>query len=55
MTFYRFPEAHWKHIRTANALERLFREVRRRSNVIGRFPNEMAALELIFRVLERPK
>lgn len=52
LAFYRFPEVHWKHIRTTNALERAFREVRRRTDVIGRFPNEMAALEVIFGVLE---
>ena len=28
--FYKFPQAHWKHIRTTNILERVFREVRRR-------------------------
>ena len=27
--FYKFPQAHWKHIRTTNILERAFREVRR--------------------------
>ncbi|MDP3063689.1 MAG: transposase, partial [Chloroflexota bacterium] len=46
LTFYRFPERHWKYIRTSNVLERSFREVRRRTNVIGRFPTEMAALSV---------
>lgn len=52
LTFYRFPETHWRHIRTTNALERAFREVRRRTDVIGRFPDEMSALAVIFGVLE---
>jgi len=52
LTFYRFPEAHWKRIRTANVLERAFKEVRRRTDVIGRFPDELSALSLVFSVLE---
>ena len=51
LTFYRFPEAHWKRIRTSNVVERAFREVRRRTNVVGRFPTELAALTLVFGVL----
>lgn len=52
LTFYLFPERHWKRIRTTNALERTLREVRRRTDVIGRFPNEISALSVIFGVLE---
>ena len=55
LTFYRFPERHWKYIRTSNVLERSFREVRRRTNVIGRFPTEMAALSVVFGVLEEER
>jgi len=55
LTFYRFPEAHWKYLRSTNILERAFREVRRRTQVIGRFPDEMAALEVIFGVLEEKR
>jgi transposase-like protein len=51
LTFFRFPPRHWKRLRTANPLERAFREVRRRTDVVGRFPNEMSALALIFAVL----
>jgi transposase-like protein len=51
LTFYRFPEVHWKRIRTSNVLERAFKEVRRRTNVVGRFPTEQAALNMIFGVL----
>lgn len=55
LTFYRFPERHWKFIRTSNVLERSFREVKRRTNVIGRFPTEMAALSVVFGVLEEER
>jgi Site-specific recombinases, DNA invertase Pin homologs len=44
LTFYRFPERHWKHIRTSNVIERAFKEVKRRTRVVGRFPNETSAL-----------
>ena len=55
LTFYRFPERPWKHIRTSNVLERSFREVKRRTNVIGRFPTEMAAFSVVFRILEEER
>jgi len=51
LTFFRFPEKYWNHIRTSNLLERTFREVRRRTKVIGRFPTETSALVVIFGVL----
>jgi transposase-like protein len=52
LTFFRLPPRHWKRIRTSNGLERLFREVRRRTRVIGRLPNERAALSLVWSILE---
>jgi transposase-like protein len=52
LAFYRFPERHWKTIRTSNVLERALREVRRRTDVIGRFPTETSALMVVFGVLE---
>ena len=52
LTFYRFPQAHWKRLRTSNVIERSFREVRRRTRVVGRFPNELSALMLVFATLE---
>jgi len=55
LTFYRFPERHWKYIRTGNVLERAFREVKRRTNVVGRFPAETSALMMVFGVLEEKK
>jgi transposase-like protein len=51
LTFFRFPEEYWVHIRTSNLLERTFREVRRRTKVVGRFPTESSALVMIYGVL----
>jgi putative transposase len=55
LTFYCFPQRHWKSIRSTNVLERAFKEVRRRTNVVGRFPGEKAALALVFGVLEEER
>ncbi len=52
LTFLRFPQQHWKRLRTSNTLERTFREVRRRTRVVGRFPDERAALSLVWGVLD---
>ncbi len=51
LTFYRFPPEHWPRIRTSNLLERCFKEVRRRTNVVGRFPTEDSALTLVWAVI----
>jgi transposase-like protein len=55
LTFYRFPERHWKHIRTSNVFERSFKEVKRRTRVVGRFPNETSALVMVFSLLEEER
>ena len=55
LTFYRFPQEHWKRLRTSNVIERAFREVRRRTDVVGRFPGEMAALVLIWATMEEDR
>ncbi|MDR2488190.1 MAG: transposase [Desulfovibrio sp.] len=39
LSYYAFPVAHWRHIRTNNPLERLNREIRRRTRVVGSFPD----------------
>lgn len=52
LNFFRMPPRHWARIRTSNPLERVFKEVRRRTRVIGRFPSEMAALSLIWAVMD---
>lgn len=52
LTFFRMPPRHWARIRTSNPLERVLKEVRRRTRVIGRFPTEMAALSLVWSVMD---
>jgi transposase-like protein len=44
--FYDFPAEHWRQIRSTNPLERLNKELKRRSAVVGIFPNRAAALRL---------
>lgn len=46
ITYYHFPEAHWRRIRTNNPLERILREIRRRTKVVGAFPDGQSALNL---------
>jgi len=55
LAFYHFPEVHWRRIRTSNVIERAFLEVRRRTKVIGRLPDEMSALALVFGVLQEDR
>lgn len=51
LTVFAFPATHRRRIRTANGLERLHREVRRRSRVAVLFPNEASCLRLVTAVL----
>lgn len=39
LTYYAFPDIHWQKIRTNNPLERIMREIRRRTRVVGAFPD----------------
>jgi len=48
LTYYKYPYRHWKRIRTTNAVERSFREVRQRTRGIGRFKNEERALMMVY-------
>ena len=43
---YAFPNEHWRRIRTNNPLERIMREIRRRTRVVGAFPDGQSALNL---------
>ena len=53
LSFYLFPAHHWKRMRTSNKLERLNREIRRRLDVIGRHPDELGCLSLIYAVTKK--
>ena len=46
-TYYRFPREHWRRIRTNNPMERIMREIRRRTKVVGAFPDGQSALMLV--------
>ncbi len=46
LTYYAFPDKHYRQIRTNNPLERIMREIRRRSRVVGCFPDGQSALML---------
>ena len=48
LTYYKYPYRHWKRIRTTNAVERSFREVRQRIRGIGRFKDEERALTMVY-------
>lgn len=45
-SYYRFPSEHWRQLRTNNMLERIMREIRRRTRVVGCFPDGNSALML---------
>jgi len=47
LSYYSFPREHWRHIKTNNPLERILREVRRRTRVVGAFPDGQSALMLV--------
>ena len=47
LAYMSFPKAHWSQIRSTNPLERLNREVKRRTNVVSIFPNEAAIERLV--------
>ena len=47
LTYYAFPREHWRSLRTNNPLERLSREIRRRTRVVGAFPDGQSALMLV--------
>jgi putative transposase len=47
LSYYDFPMEHWRRIRTNNPMERVMREIRRRTNVVGAFPDGKSALMLV--------
>jgi len=46
LAFYRFPDVHWSKLRSTNPLERVNREIGRRADVVGIFPNDASAVRL---------
>jgi putative transposase len=42
LAFYRLPSEHWTKLRSTNPLERINKEIGRRSDVVGIFPNDAA-------------
>lgn len=47
LTFYRWPQAHYKHLKSTNMLERINQELKRRSHVVRIFPNSASCLRLM--------
>jgi putative transposase len=46
LTYYGFPDIHWQKIRTNNPLERIMKEIRRRTRVVGASPDGQSCLNL---------
>jgi putative transposase len=52
LAFMEFPPEHWKRISSNNVLERLNKEVKRRTNVVGVFPDEPSVVRLVGAILK---
>ena len=47
LAFLHFPQEHWRKIWSTNPLERLNKEIKRRTNAVGIFPNDAAIVRLV--------
>lgn len=47
LTYYKYPQALWIKLKTNNPMERIMREIRRRTKVVGAFPDGESALMLV--------
>jgi len=47
LTYYAYPPTHWIKLRTNNPMERIMREIRRRTKVVGAFPDGESAVMLV--------
>ena len=51
MSYTAFPKQHGKRLKTTNVMERVNKELKRRTKVIGAFPNEESLLRLVGSIL----
>jgi transposase-like protein len=54
IAFYQLPSEHWTKLRSTNPLERVNKEIGRRTDVVGIFPNDAAAIRLAGTLLSEP-
>ncbi len=52
MSYTAFPKEHWKRLRTTNVMEKVNKELKRRTKVVGVFPNEESLLRLAGSILK---